>query len=29
VFATFWLTLAYGIFRWIRRSDRETIAAKP
>ena len=25
-FATFWLTFAYGIFRWIRRMDSEPIA---
>jgi hypothetical protein len=24
-FATFWLSFAYGIFRWIRRSDAPTI----
>jgi hypothetical protein len=29
VFATFWQTHAYRIFRWIRPSDRETNAAKP
>jgi hypothetical protein len=29
LFATFWLTLAYGIFRWIRRSEGETTTAKP
>jgi hypothetical protein len=23
LFATFWLTLAYGIFRWIRRSEEQ------
>jgi hypothetical protein len=28
-FATFWLTFAYGIFRWIRRSEEGARAAKP
>lgn len=28
-FATFWLTFAYGLFRWIRRSDTGALQPKP